>query len=208
MRRWLDDIGFAVMLFVIAVTVLFLIAPIVVSIMMSFDGRDYLGKFPPPEYSWHWYGNFFSDTYYIGGLTTMFTSLVNGGCLVVVPERHPDEILAAVERHRVELLPVTPSFINLVLLSEAHTRHDLSSLMVISYGTEPMPQDTLERIGRVLPSVRLRQLYGLPETGVLRSSSRSHPMPTPDHWRLCSLPRCASSTRSNSVTTTPASPIP
>ncbi len=70
MRRWIDDIGQGVVLAVIAVTLLFLIAPIVVSIMMSFDGREYLGKFPPPDYSFHWYQNFFSDTYYLAGLRT------------------------------------------------------------------------------------------------------------------------------------------
>jgi ABC-type spermidine/putrescine transport system permease subunit II len=39
MRRWVDDIGYAVILGVIGITLVFLIAPIVVSIMMSFDGR-------------------------------------------------------------------------------------------------------------------------------------------------------------------------
>lgn len=58
------------MLAVIAITLIFLIAPIVVSIMMSFDGRAFLGKFPPPEYSFRWYQNFFSDSYYLAGLRT------------------------------------------------------------------------------------------------------------------------------------------
>jgi putative spermidine/putrescine transport system permease protein len=70
MARWFDDIGFAAIVFMVALAVLFLVAPIIVSIMMSFDGREYLGKFPPPEYSWRWYGNFFSDTFYLGGLKT------------------------------------------------------------------------------------------------------------------------------------------
>lgn len=70
MRRWVDDIGYLLMLAVIAITLIFLIAPIVVSIMMSFDGRAFLGKFPPPEYSFRWYQNFFSDSYYLAGLRT------------------------------------------------------------------------------------------------------------------------------------------
>ena len=37
---------------------------------MSFDGRSYLGLFPPPEYSFRWYKSFFSDTYYLQGLKT------------------------------------------------------------------------------------------------------------------------------------------
>ena len=96
MRRWIDDIGYAVMLAVIAITLLFLIAPIVVSIMMSFDGRAYLGKFPPPEYSLRWYQNFFSDTYYLAGLRTSIilaviatvVSTVAGVSAAIVLERY------------------------------------------------------------------------------------------------------------------------
>ena len=70
MRRYLDDIGFWLVLAVLAVTLVFLVAPIVVAIMMSFDGRSYLGKFPPPHYSLRWYATFFSDAYYLHGLKT------------------------------------------------------------------------------------------------------------------------------------------
>lgn len=70
MKRYVDDIGFWIVILVIAATLVFLLAPIMVAIMMSFDGRGYLGKFPPPEYSIRWYANFFSDTYYLNGLKT------------------------------------------------------------------------------------------------------------------------------------------
>lgn len=70
MKRYVDDIGFWVVMAVLTVTFVFLVAPIVVSIMMSFDGRSYLGKFPPPEYSTRWFANFFSDAYYLRGLKT------------------------------------------------------------------------------------------------------------------------------------------
>ena len=70
MRRHLDDLGFLLILAVLVVTLVFLVLPIVVSIMMSFDAREYLGKFPPPDYSLHWYARFFSDAYYLHGLRT------------------------------------------------------------------------------------------------------------------------------------------
>ena len=70
MRRWIDDIGYTTVLLIMAVTLLFLIAPIIVSVMMSFDGRGYLGKFPPPSYALDWYQNFFSDSFYLNGLKT------------------------------------------------------------------------------------------------------------------------------------------
>jgi long-chain acyl-CoA synthetase len=110
---------------------------------------------------------------HIGGLNTLLYTLSNGGCLVTVQDRGPENVLRTVEEYGVQLLPVTPTFLNLVLLSEAHMRHDLSSLKTVTYGTEPMPQSTLERFHAACPHVRLLQTYGLSELGILRSHSRS-----------------------------------
>jgi long-chain acyl-CoA synthetase len=109
---------------------------------------------------------------HIGGVNTMFYTLSNGGTLVVVPDRSPDSVLEAIERYAVELLPTSPTFINLILLSEAYRRHDLSSLTTVTYGTEPMPQTTLTRFAEIAPRVKMQQTYGLSELGILRSKSR------------------------------------
>jgi len=110
---------------------------------------------------------------HIGGFNTMLYQLSNGGCIVTVPDRDADTVLRAVELHRVELLPTSPTFMNLILLSEAYRRYDLSSLKIVTYGTEPMPESTLRRFHEVLPHIQLQQTYGLSEVGILRSKSRS-----------------------------------
>ena len=110
---------------------------------------------------------------HLGGVNTLLYTLANGGCLVTVQDRNPDAVLKLVADHAVELLPTSPTFLNLMLLSEAHRRHDLSSLNLITYGTEPMPASTLSRLREALPEVQLLQTYGLSELGVLRSKSRS-----------------------------------
>ena len=110
---------------------------------------------------------------HIGGFNTMLYQLSNAGCIVTVQGRDPDTVLRAVERHKVELLPTSPTFINLILLSEAYRRYDLSSLKIVTYGTEPMPESTLRRFHQALPNVELQQTYGLSEVGILRSKSRS-----------------------------------
>jgi len=110
---------------------------------------------------------------HIGGFNTMLYQLSNAGCIVTVQDREPDIVLRAIERHKVELLPTSPTFINLMLLSEAHRRYDLSSLKIVTYGTEPMPESTLRRFHQVLPHIELQQTYGLSEVGILRSKSRS-----------------------------------
>jgi acyl-coenzyme A synthetase/AMP-(fatty) acid ligase len=109
---------------------------------------------------------------HIGGLNTLFHTLSNGGALVAAASRTPQAVCAAIESHRAELLPTSPTFLNLLLLSEEHLRRDLSSLRLITYGTEPMPASTLARVRAAFPAVRLLQTYGLSELGILRSQSR------------------------------------
>lgn len=110
---------------------------------------------------------------HIGGLNTLFHTLANGGTAVVADGRGPTEICRAIQAHRVELLPTSPTFLNLLLLSEEHRRYDLSSLQLITYGTEPMPAGTLGRVRAEFPAVRLLQTYGRSEIGILRSQSRA-----------------------------------
>ncbi len=110
---------------------------------------------------------------HIGGLDTLFYNLANGSCLVTVANRLPDAVCAAVESHHVEVLPVSPSFINLLLLSGACRRYDLSSLQVMTYGAEVMPESTLARLCQALPHVKVLQKFGTTEIGTMRSHSRS-----------------------------------
>ncbi len=109
---------------------------------------------------------------HIGGVNTLFYTLSNGGAIIVPQERSPGAVCRAIETHRAELLPTSPTFLNLLLLSGEHRRHDLSSLKLVTYGTEPMPASTLARMAEEFPSVRLQQTYGLTEVGILRSESR------------------------------------
>ena len=109
---------------------------------------------------------------HIGGLNTLFYVLSNAGCVVALDDRSPESVCHTIEKHKVELLPTSPTFINLLLLSQAYKEYDLSSLTTVTYGTEPMPESTLKRFHDLFPSVRLLQTYGLSEVGILRSKSK------------------------------------
>jgi len=110
---------------------------------------------------------------HIGGVNTLLYTLSNGGCVITVQDRSPDAVCRTIEQHRAELLPTSPTFINLLLLSEAYARRDLSSLRLVTYGTEVMPESTLARFRELFPNVQLQQTYGLSEVGILRSKSKS-----------------------------------
>jgi acyl-coenzyme A synthetase/AMP-(fatty) acid ligase len=109
---------------------------------------------------------------HIGGINTLFHTFSNGGTVVSVRSRDPEVVCKAIEKHQAELLPTSPTFLNLLPISEAHRQYDLSSLKLITYGTEVMPESTLRRLHEIFPDVKLQQTYGLSELGILRSKSR------------------------------------
>lgn len=110
---------------------------------------------------------------HIGGINTLLHTLANGGTLITPTGRTPWEVCQAIERHRAELLPASPTFLNLLLVAEAYQQCDLSSLKLITYGTEVMPESVLHRLSQALPGVTLSQTYGLSELGILRAKSRA-----------------------------------
>lgn len=109
---------------------------------------------------------------HFGGINTLLAITSSLGTVVTVADRSVAAICEAIARWRVELLPATPSFLTLLMASNLHQQFDLSSLTRITYGTEVMPQSTLDRVRAAFPGVELQQTYGLSEVGVLRSQSR------------------------------------
>ncbi len=111
---------------------------------------------------------------HIGGLDTLFYCLSNCSTLVFTSERDPETVCRLIEEHGIEVLPTAPSFLNMMLISGAHERHDLSSLKIITYGAEMMPQHVLERCADIFPNAVLMQKYGATEFGAMRSQSRDN----------------------------------
>jgi acyl-CoA synthetase (AMP-forming)/AMP-acid ligase II len=133
------------------------------------DARKLLGKFRTPGKDFVTLAFLLFD--HIAGIDTLLYCLANGSTIVCPGARSPAEIAGLVERHRVEVLPVAPSFLNMLLMSGAHEGRDLSSLKIITYGAEMMPQGLLERVAEAFPSARIVQKYGTSEIGALRSQS-------------------------------------
>lgn len=109
---------------------------------------------------------------HFGGINTMLSITSSLGTVVTTRDRLLNTICAAIESYEVDLLPTTPSFLTMLAATDLHQRYDLSSLKRITYGTETMPQTTLDRIRQRFPNAELQQTYGLSEVGVLRSQSR------------------------------------
>jgi long-chain acyl-CoA synthetase len=110
---------------------------------------------------------------HIGGINTLFHTLFNSGCVITLEHRTPEKVCEAIQKYHAEILPTSPTFINLLLLSKAYKNYDLSSLELITYGTEVMPESTLKSFNAIFPSIKLSQTYGLSELGILRAKSKS-----------------------------------
>jgi acyl-CoA synthetase (AMP-forming)/AMP-acid ligase II len=93
---------------------------------------------------------------------------------MVIPEsREPERVAELVARYRAAILPASPTFLNLLLLSGAAQHFDLSSLKFITYGTEPMPESLLARLRSTFPRTRFLQTFGTSETGISQTTSLS-----------------------------------
>ena len=109
---------------------------------------------------------------HFGGYNTLLGALANGGMAICPGKRLPKDICVLIADSQATLLPTTPTFLNLLLGSGAWHDYDLSSISLITYGTEVMNEATLKKIKSAFPKATLKQTYGLSELGVLRSQSR------------------------------------
>lgn len=55
---------------IIAGTAIFLLFPVIVTVSMAFDGRDFMGPFPPTSVSMKWFDRLFNNAYLWSGFQT------------------------------------------------------------------------------------------------------------------------------------------
>ena len=110
---------------------------------------------------------------HIGGLNTLLNGLAIGANLVIPETREPKTIAHLIEKYQIRALPASPTFLNMMLINAVHEDHDLSSLRLITYGTEAMPESLLARLRKTFPKTKLLQTFGTSETGIAQTSSFS-----------------------------------
>ena len=127
--RLLDN-GFQLLLRLMIVTIIgFLLTPIIVTVVMAFDARSYLGPLPPPALSLRWFVQFFSDDYFLRGLSTSLqlaalsvtASLAVGVATAVAVDRADfpgKELLVSLFLSPLIVPPVVTGFALLLFLSQ------------------------------------------------------------------------------------------
>jgi acyl-CoA synthetase (AMP-forming)/AMP-acid ligase II len=110
---------------------------------------------------------------HIGGINTMLHMLYNKGTIVTPKERTITSIIEICDRYKVEVLPTTPTFLRMMLLSGVIPERFPKSIKIVTYGTERMDQSTLDALCDLLPEVDFRQTFGMSELGIVRVKSEA-----------------------------------
>jgi long-chain acyl-CoA synthetase len=124
---------------------------------------------------------------YVPGITRSLTSLPLShayGLLVTIAGMHSPErpvgvlmrwfdaqgFLELIEEQHIEVAAVVPSMLQ-ILLSQPLEHYQLSSLRYVTSGGAPLAAEVADQFTRRVPSVSIRQGYGLTETAALVSSN-------------------------------------
>ncbi len=110
---------------------------------------------------------------HIGGINTLLHTLFNKGVVIAPESRTVESILESCRKYEVEVLPTTPTFLRMMLMSGMIPDRVPDCLRVITYGTERMDQPTLDELTRLLPKVDFRQTFGMSELGIVRVKSEA-----------------------------------
>lgn len=135
------------------------------------DLTVFMKRFETPRHTYKTINFLLFD--HIGGLNTLFHTLFNRGTVVAPKSRSVEDILKTCLTHEVEVLPTTPTFLRMMLLSGLIPDKVANSLKIITYGTERMDQPTLDALCDTLPNIDFRQTFGMSELGIVRVKSKA-----------------------------------
>ena len=112
---------------------------------------------------------------HIAGIDTLFYVLSSGGSLIIPQEKSIDNILTTMSQLLVEVLPASPSLIQLLLMDDRFNINYLSSLKVITIGSERINDNLNSRLQeRFGGKVELIQKYGITEIGTPATITRDN----------------------------------
>ena len=101
--------------------------------------------------------------FHLAGGGRIYTTVMARCFGIILPSFDPEQVLAAIETHRVTHLLLVPTMINMVMNLDCFFDYDLGSLTNITYGASIMPEPVLRLAMERLPHVRFQQSYGMTE---------------------------------------------
>lgn len=102
--------------------------------------------------------------YHVAGLQAVITGVFGGRTLVIQRQFEPEAWMVEVETEGVQRAMMVPTMLKLLMDHENFSKHDLSSLEVITYGAAPMPLEVIKNAIENFPDTRFINAFGQTES--------------------------------------------
>jgi long-chain acyl-CoA synthetase len=127
-----------------------------------------------------------SPMFHIADFPAIFASPVFGAAQVTLERFDAPSFCTSVQTHGVTHTVLVPSMINTLCQFQELVAFNLDSLEVLAYGGSPIAPALVRDVRRVLPQVKLLQVYGLSEAGFLTGLADAEH--TEDRLQSCGRP--------------------
>ncbi len=102
--------------------------------------------------------------YHVAGTQAMMAAIYGGRTLVMQRQFEAKQWMDLVQQEGVSRAMMVPTMLKLLMDNPEFSKHDLSSLKVITYGAAPMPLDIIKKAVEVFPGVGFINAFGQTET--------------------------------------------
>jgi acyl-CoA synthetase (AMP-forming)/AMP-acid ligase II len=102
--------------------------------------------------------------YHVAGIQAMLAAIYGGRTLVMERQFDPGEWVELVEKEKVHRAMMVPTMLKQLMEHPDFSKHDLSSLRVITYGAGPMPIGVIKKAVELFPGVSFINAFGQTET--------------------------------------------
>ncbi len=102
--------------------------------------------------------------YHVAGIQAMMAAIYGGRTLIMERQFEAKEWMELVEQEKVNRAMMVPTMLKQLIAHPDFSKHDLSSLKVITYGAAPMPLEVIKRALDVFPGVSFINAFGQTET--------------------------------------------
>jgi len=102
--------------------------------------------------------------YHVAGIQAMMAAIYGGRTLVMERQFEPGEWMGLVETERANRAMMVPTMLKQLMDHPEFSKHDLSSMKVITYGAAPMPLEVIKKAVELFPGVSFINAFGQTET--------------------------------------------
>jgi len=102
--------------------------------------------------------------YHVAGIQAMMAAVYGGRTLIMERQFDPGEWMELAEKEKANRAMMVPTMLKQLIDHPDFSKHDLSSLKVITYGAAPMPLEVIKKAMDVFPGVSFINAFGQTET--------------------------------------------